>query len=119
MTAVCVDDAILSNMAQPQMKRHIGLLQIISQSPARFEHDILHDVAGIHSALYLVIQPQLNQPMDGLPMSLQQPIHGIGITGLRFAQKLRCLLWFRPHGELVARYQFSVISELSVALTDN
>ena len=50
MPAVSVYDAILCHVPQPEVERHIRLLEIVTQSLIRFDENVLHDVRRIDPA---------------------------------------------------------------------
>ena len=47
VAAMGVDDVVLGDVPQPEVKGHERIVQIVLQPAVRFEQHVLHDVAGI------------------------------------------------------------------------
>jgi hypothetical protein len=66
-----VDHAIFGDLAQPEVKAHTGVADVVLQTPIRFDQDILQHVANVHAALDSLVQPHPNQLSNGVAMSFQ------------------------------------------------
>jgi hypothetical protein len=72
MAAIGIDDAVLGNLPEPQVKRHDRVRQVGVQPPVSFNHHFLHNIAGVDAAFQAPVHAQADQPMDRLPMAIEQ-----------------------------------------------
>ena len=78
--AMGVDDAILGQVPQPHVERHVRRLQVLFEPLIRFDHDILNDVRRIDATGEYRIEPQVNHPPQRFAEFAEEAIHGPGFT---------------------------------------
>src|SRR5262245_13452797 len=97
MPTMRIDEMVFRQMPQPDKKRHRRVLQIVLQPATRFEHDLLHNIAGVDALHDSRIEPQVDHAAHRLAMTRQQLLNGVGPDLSSLVAKLlrvRCL-W--PH----------------------
>ncbi len=83
VSAMHIDDAILGDLSQPQVKRHRGTVaEVVGETAARFQADVLDDVAGVHSFCDGSVHAELDQSSKRFPVALQERVYGGFFTGL-------------------------------------
>ena len=97
MPPVGVDNPIFSDLAEPKVKRHRRVFDILGQTTVGLDHYILNDVADVDPPLNFAVQPHLDHPPQGLAMPLKQAVDGVFVTASNIRQKLFRLFGFRPH----------------------
>ena len=95
--AVGVDQPVLGHLPQPQVKRHLRILQILLQPPMGFDQHILRDVASIDAPRQHRVHPQLDHPPHRAAMPCQQPIDGRIVAGAGVCQEFLRVVRVRPH----------------------
>ena len=93
-----VNDAILGDVPQPEMERHLGVLEIVGQSPVGFNENILDHVTDVDTPHQFLIHSQLYHSAKGIAMPLHQLIDGIRVAFGGMVQEFLCLFRFGPHG---------------------
>ena len=79
VAAMGIYEPVAGHMTQPELEWHRGVGEIIAEAAVGFDHHILHDIAGIDPPLNHPVHPQMNHPLDRLPMAFQEAIDGGGI----------------------------------------
>ena len=92
-----VDDAILGQMPQPQMERHIRRFQILNQSLIGFDQNILHDVRRIDAAGQNGVESQVNRAAEWLAELTQQIIDRAGFALPSSVEEFIGIFAGRPH----------------------
>jgi hypothetical protein len=98
VTAVSVDDVVLGDVPQPQMKGHGRVFQIIGQAAMCFEKHVLHDVAGIDARRQGRIEAQTDDAPQRLAVNGQQMLDGLGFSLPGSFEQWIDLGLFGPHG---------------------
>ena len=101
MPAMRVDDPILGQVPQPQVKRHRRVLQILGQPLIGFEQHILNDVAGIDAASQHGVEPQVDDLPQRLAELAEQSVDGRGLAASGVVEQSSGFLVVRPHGESI------------------
>lgn len=97
MPTVHVDQPVLRELPQPEMKRHRPAFDEIVQPLTGFQQNVLHDVTGVDAGRDCPVQPHL----DNLPHGISVPLHQF-VDSSRFSlagipQQLSSLFRIRPH----------------------
>ena len=103
MAAVRVDDAVLRQAAQPEVERHRRIAEIFGEAFARFEEDVLHDVAGIDARRNGAVEAEADHPPHRLAMPGEQLIDGAGVAALGLLNQFLRSRGFGPHGVILYR----------------
>jgi hypothetical protein len=93
-----VDDAVFGKLSEPEVKGHGRILEVSRESLGGFQHDVLHDITGIHSTSHRLIKPHLDHPPHGLAVAVHQAIHSSGVSVSHIPKQILGFVGFRPHG---------------------
>ena len=80
VTAVGVDQPVSGHVSQPETKRHRRVGQVVTKPTIRLNHHILHNIAGVDTALHTSIHAGSDQPTNRLAVPSKQPVNGRGIA---------------------------------------
>jgi hypothetical protein len=97
MAPMGIDQPILRDLPQPQMKRHRRIFQVIVQAAIGFDQHILHNIAGIHSTLHHAVHSQIDHPPQRFAVTIEQPVNRCSVAGFRLAEKFLRLGMIGPH----------------------
>ena len=78
--AVRVDDAVLRQVPQPQVERHVRLLQVLGEPLIGLDQHVLHDVGGIDAAGDGRVEPQVDDAAERLAELAEQLVDGTGFA---------------------------------------
>ena len=70
--AVRVDDAVLRQVPQPQVERHVRLLQVLGQPLVGLDEHVLNDVGGVHAARDGRVEPQVDDAAERFAELVEQ-----------------------------------------------
>src|SRR5258705_334728 len=73
-----VDEPIFSQVQQPEMERHDGVLEVIAEPAVGLDQHVLDDVTGIGAAGQGRVEPELDGPPKRLAVLGEQVVHGRG-----------------------------------------
>ena len=100
VAAVQVDDPVLGQLPEPDMKREVGLREVSHQALASFEEHVLHHIAGIDPPGEPPIHPHLDHPPQAMAVPLQEVVDGLRVTGSGLLEQVLGVVKFWPHGVL-------------------
>ena len=98
MPPMGVDNAILGDLPQPQVKRHRRVFQVVAEAAIRLDHHVLHHVADADASLDPLVQTHADHPLDGPGVAVQQLVDGAGVALFGAQEQFVRLFGFRPHG---------------------
>ena len=101
MPAMGVDEVVLGDVPQPQMKRHRRRLQVIAQPAARFDQHVLHDIAGVEPLRNRRVEAQIDHAANRLAVPGEQLLDGVGISRFRLAQQHLRIVCVGPHRAII------------------
>ena len=73
-----------------------GSSKVILQPPIRLDHDLLHDITGVHPLLNASIESQFDHPPERLAMPIQQLTGRLGVARLGIVDQFLSLFALRP-----------------------
>jgi hypothetical protein len=85
---VQIDQLLARQKAQPEEKRHGGLLGVIRQAFGIIEKSLLEHVGGINASLEPAVQPQPHNLPQARAMTREQLSQRLGIAGLHLRQQI-------------------------------
>jgi hypothetical protein len=97
MPAVGVDNVVLGDMPQPEVKRHGRVLEVLLQTAARFEEHVLNDVAGIEALDDGGVEAEVDEPAHRLAVPRQQLIDGGNVAVARLVEQHLSIVGGGPH----------------------
>ena len=93
-----VDHPVLSNLPQPQPKRHGRSLDVVGKPLRRLDQHVLHDVARINPRRHPPVHPGLHHPPDRIPVAPQQLSQSRLISPGSILEQVRRRFRVRLHG---------------------
>jgi hypothetical protein len=98
--AVRIDHAILCDLAQPEMKRHYRVTQILPQSLARTEQHVLHHVTRIDATRHSLVEPKADHPPQRWAVAFPELVRCRAIRGSHTLEQIPSLAGVRPDQSL-------------------
>ena len=96
-----VDDAVLCQMPEPEVKRHIRRLQIVREALIGFDQHILNDIGRIDAASNRRVEPQIDDPPKWFAELTQEFVDGTRIAVAGIIEQTIGFFAVGPHGEIV------------------
>ena len=92
-----VDQPVLCELPQPQVKRHGRVFDVITHPLARFEQDVLHNIAGVDARGNSPIQSHIHHFAKGFTVAVHEVIDCGRLAVPRCGEQLSRLFRIRPH----------------------